>query len=527
MNYFLYCRKSTESEDRQILSIESQRREIERLALTWPEVRVVDVLEESKSARAPGRPVFDEMLRRLERGEADGLIAWHPDRLARNSIDGGKIIYLLDRKVLKDLRFSTFTFENNPQGKFMLSIIFGYSKYYVDSLSENVRRGNRTKVQKGWLPCFAPTGYLNDPATKTIVADPERFGILKRMWELMLTGIYSPRQILDIASHQWGFRTKVRKRIGGAPLSLSAVYRLLTNSFYAGIIEWEGSTHPGKHPAMITLAQYERVQQLLGRPHRPRPQLYAHLYTGMMRCGSCGLTITAEHKVNRYGSRYTYYHCTKRGRNGRCLEPSITVQELESQIGRFLEEITPPASIEAWTVAWLDRMENSRRDEGVQQRLSLERARIENDQQLENLTSLRLRDLITDQEFLSRRQTLQREDLALEENLKMAQQKSSWFEPAARLFSFNRNALSWFRAGDRETKRLILEVTGSNLSLKNRIVSIDVKKPFRSWSGTVHVPEMWAFVKDVRTFMQHPKSSSRLEVIRRLIEHQDQRLKAA
>jgi len=73
-----------------------------------------------------------------ERGEADGIVAWHPDRWARNSIDGGRIIYLLDRKVLNNLRFASFTFENNPQGKFMLSITFGYSKYYVDSLSENV-----------------------------------------------------------------------------------------------------------------------------------------------------------------------------------------------------------------------------------------------------------------------------------------------------------------------------------------------------------------------------------------------------
>jgi len=119
------------------------------------------------------------MLKRIERGEADGIISWHPDRLARNSIDGGRIIYLLDQKHLKDLRFASFTFENNPQGKFMLSIIFGYSKYYVDSLSENVRRGNRTKVENGWRPNKASIGYLNDPVTKTVIPDPRRFLLVK------------------------------------------------------------------------------------------------------------------------------------------------------------------------------------------------------------------------------------------------------------------------------------------------------------------------------------------------------------
>jgi DNA invertase Pin-like site-specific DNA recombinase len=144
MKYFIYTRKSTDSEERQVLSIEAQLTELKEFAAK-EKLEIVASLCEAKTAKEPGRTVFGEMLARIENGEAQGILAWHPDRLARNSIDGGKIIYLLDTGKIKDLKFPTFWFDSTPQGKFMMNIAFGQSKYYIDNLSENIKRGHRCR----------------------------------------------------------------------------------------------------------------------------------------------------------------------------------------------------------------------------------------------------------------------------------------------------------------------------------------------------------------------------------------------
>jgi DNA invertase Pin-like site-specific DNA recombinase len=206
--YFVYVRKSSEPDDRQALSIESQKKE---LLSRFEALSIVEIIEESRTAKAPGRPKFEAMMKRLEKGEADGLIAWHPDRLSRNSVDAGRLIYDLDLGKIKDLKFAGYNFENNPEGKWMLSVILSQSKYFVDKLPIDVHRGLKTKLEMGWRPGVAPIGYLNNLAApkglRTIIPDPERFALIRQMWDLMLTGAYSPPCIPELATRGWGLRT--------------------------------------------------------------------------------------------------------------------------------------------------------------------------------------------------------------------------------------------------------------------------------------------------------------------------------
>ncbi len=330
--YFLYVRKSSEPDDRQVLSIESQKAELLR---SYAHLPIIEVIEEAQSAKAPGRPRFERMMARIEAGEAHGIIAWHPDRLARNSVDGGRIIYALDRNTLLDLKFGQYTFENSPEGKWMLSIIFGQSKYFVDKLSKDVKRGQRAKLEQGWMPGMAPLGYQNqfDAATgaHTIISDPLRFPLVSRMWDLMLTGAYTPPRIVRMANDEWGLRTRKRPHSGDKPLSRSGIYRILTNPFYFGWFEYGGQLHLGKHPPMISEEHFWQVQKLLGRKGRQRPQSQKEFaFTGMIRCGECGCIVTAEEKrkiIKESGKErlYTYYHCTRRKTGVKCSQDKATV----------------------------------------------------------------------------------------------------------------------------------------------------------------------------------------------------------
>jgi site-specific DNA recombinase len=510
MRYFIYCRKSSEAEDRQALSIDSQHAELLRAFGDQADVEIVETFRESMSAKAPGRPIFNEMLARLEVGEADGILAWHPDRLARNSVDGGKVIYLLDTRKLTTLRFATFTFENNPQGKFMLSITFGYSKYYVDSLSENVKRGNRAKLERGWRPNNAPLGYLNNKDTKEIDPDPVLFPLVRSMFDLMLTGVYGPKEIALKARDEWGFRTPRKKKSGGGPLALATIYRILGNRFYTGDIVWNGETHRGKHKPIVSHDEFERVQALLGRPSRPRPRTKRFTYTGMMRCGRCGLMITAETKTKNR-TTYTYYHCTKRRLTPRCPEPYVPVRALEADIETFLRSLFIAPNVHAVVVRRVLSGTQDRERAAELQRESVEKALKDATTELSELVKLRTRSMIDDAMFQSEKaELLERQAKLTSERATHTAPKVNRFELVSDLVSLRRQAVEWFKVGDDETKRLILETVGSNYTLTSKKLSVEARKPFTQVPTSPSFRELRAVIDDVRTAINDPREAKHL-----------------
>jgi len=282
--YFLYARKSTEDEDRQVLSIESQLNELRTYAKREG-LTIAEEFVEAKTAKEPGRPIFTLMLEQVELGKTQGLLAWHPDRLARNSVDGGRVIYLIDTGKLTDLRFPTYRFEDTAQGKFMLAIAFGQSKYYVDNLSENVRRGFREKLRRGQWPRSAPLGYLNDLRDHTIMLDHEKAVLVKKVFELYATGDYSLQELSREVS-RWG----LAGARAGKPVHKNVLAALLKNPFYYGVMRWRGEHYEGSHPPLLSKKLFDQVQQILAQQSKPMKQgRITYPFSASCAAGSVGL----------------------------------------------------------------------------------------------------------------------------------------------------------------------------------------------------------------------------------------------
>jgi DNA invertase Pin-like site-specific DNA recombinase len=498
--YVIYARKSTESEDRQVLSIDSQVRELSTIAHEQGH-QVTGVLTESRSAKSPGRQVFGQLLRSVSQGKVQGVLSWKLDRLARNPVDGAALIWALEQGRLREVITPQRTFTNNGNDKFWMQLEFGMAKKYIDDLSDNVKRGNRAKLEQGWLPGRPPLGYLNDREAKTIIPDPDRFPLLRKAFEHVLSG-YSPAEVLRLLNDKWGFRTRIFRRGGGNALYPSHFYRILSNPFYCGLLVHNGDTYIGSHEPLLSQDEFDEVQHLLGRPNRAHTHRRLFAYTGLIHCGECGASVTAEHKVNRYGSAYTYYHCTKRKRTVRCSQKTVELGVLESQILGYLRNLTISDDIADWALQKV----RAFRSESAGTRTSLLRSLATTEvglrTQRNQLTDLRIRGLISDEEFSVKRGELVAQELRLRQHReKAAHDGAGWLELFEKAILFANQAEKRFAAVDPTDRREIVMAVGSNLTLRDRLLSIDVRKPLSLVvEGTRN--SRWQGLEDgIRTFL--------------------------
>lgn len=343
VRYCLYARKSTESEERQVLSIDSQIKEMLQLA-ERDGLEIVAMKRESHSAKETGqRPVFNEIVEEIRTGKYNGILTWAPDRISRNAGDLGKIVDLMDAGILQEIRTYGQRFSNSPNEKFLLMILGSQAKLENDNRGVNVRRGLRTRCEMGYRPGIAPTGYVNEKHADRkchVSLDPERADVIKKMFEKVAHDKWSGPRLYHWLRFEINFQTAGKK-----PLALGNMYRILSNPFYYGVFEYpkkSGNWYNGKHEPLVSKDLFDKVQEQLQRGNIQRTS-HEFAFTKLMTCGACGSCISAEEKYKALKdgttARYVYYGCG-RTRDKQCKgNKYLREEELVNQLFGILDQI--------------------------------------------------------------------------------------------------------------------------------------------------------------------------------------------
>ena len=444
----------------------------------------METITESKTAKLPNNRIgFANLVKLIEKGKIDGIICWKLNRLARNPVDGGIISWLLQTGKLKCIKTSERCYY--PTDNVLLfAVELGMANQEVRELSKNVARALESKASKGHYPGVPMIGYVNSKWRKKgeerILKDHERFPLVRKIWDLMLTGNYTPSEIRRIATTEWKLDTPRRRTSGGKPLAPSAIYKILTNIFYTGNFTYKNKFYRGNHPPMITTDEFERVQKLLGRKGLQKPITHDFPYTGIMRCENCGAAITATQKKkwNKRSSTistYTYYHCTRRMGIDDCKEPSVTLANLELQIEDILKEFS--IDTDAYRIALKILDENLMQDPAEQRAIeSKQRTYIsETRAKLDKLLTLLINDTISEHDYTKQKMELEQKLVLTETALVNANggNNSQISKQVKKVFHFCHYGISALRNGDVKTKRSILSALGSNQRIKSKKLYVD------------------------------------------------------
>jgi site-specific DNA recombinase len=502
--HVIYARKSTESDDRQVLSIDSQIQELKVLALRRG-LEVQEVLTEARSAKAPGRPIFGSLMKRVSKGEIGSVLCWKMDRLARNHLDHGSVLQALADGKLERVITPEREYTTDGNDRFLGNFELGIATKFIDDLRSNVKRGNRARFQEGWPNFRPPIGYVEDRSGSStiVVPDKARHPIVRQMWDLLLQRRMNPIEIARWAEAH-GLRTRKTARLGGKPLCFQAVFKLFGNPYYMGLIRLRsGESYRGSHPPMVTPDEFEQAQEILGRPTRTHFVRRVFAYAGLLTCGLCGRRLIPEEHVKRSGKRFVYYRCRGRTNGRACPNPCLPEAAFERQLEADLHRLTlPPAAM-----AWIRDNIRPKLDATLQgrtaQRGGIERALAEAARELDALLTLKLRGQVDDETFERRRLGLLDRQAKLRLQLDQpAPTPEELLQRVEGALNFSASLPRAFREADAVRRRQIFHAICANPTVKDRKALYKANEPWSFFENAGLTRSWCTIVEQMRTWIE-------------------------
>ncbi|TCC93695.1 recombinase family protein [Pedobacter frigiditerrae] len=528
--YFEYARKSTEGDSRQVLSIEGQLKDNQKV-IEREGLNVTHSFQDKKSASIPfNRPFYTDMINRIKKGEASGIVVWHIDRLMRNHLEAGEFQYLLQTGAIQSIWTPYKEYRSEDNG-LLLSIEASVATQFSRDLAVKVKRGLLQKCELGQPPMLAKLGYLNTKysihGTNEIIEDPERFHIIRKAFEMLLSRQYTTPAITDILNNEYGFRTRQSGKKAPCPLHVSVLYRIFTDPFYYGYFSYMGKQYKGVYKPMITLQEFEQAQEILGRKGKLKPKRHEFPFAGFIKCGVCGCAITASKKTKMIKSTreyksYVFYHCTKR--REKCTEKEYTKAiEMEEMIIRELETSTLIPKFRDWAIEAIkeDYHEEVSKHKKLLQQIASYEQRLA--RELDKLLDLRISEAISEEKYLEKKSEKEAVlNRVIDKKKKLESNVNDWLGQFSEKLVFATNVVERFKNGEFCEQKGICLTLGWNWELKEKTLLIsklewfitiqELKKLYDKYKHTLEP------IKTYKEFKECSYFYDILRVVRRLRE---------
>ena len=473
IRYIIYIRKSTDETKRQIMSLDAQRRELRDFAKRERLV-IVEEVEECRTAKEPGRPLFNSVLTRIENGEANGLLCWDIDRLYRNPVDEGRVRWMLQRGIIASIRTPNRSYAPSDAG-LLIAVEGGRATDFIIHHKRDVARGVREKLLGGaWPGGTKAFGYIYDHDQHNIVPHPKQAKIVAKIFQEFSGGRDGLTKVSERLA-QLGVLS-----ISGKPWSKSQVHSFLTNRLYMGVMVWNGEVFEGKYRPIITPELFAKVAAALKVRSKPRRTRVGHNFPfcGLFRC-TCNSMMTAQWAKGN-GGLYRYYRCVRKSTLTDCSEPYVQEKIVADQCAEILSALAIAPEDAALLRDLIDRdaAKNGEAVEAAASEVGERLATIQN--KLNKLTRAYLNEVLDEESFQAAKADLVTEKAALKQEKTRLQKTgaSYWIEPAKEVINTLESATKIQNSKSPLEISSLVQKIGTNRLISRKKVTLDFAPPY-------------------------------------------------
>jgi len=473
--YVVYCRKSTDRDDKQIQSLETQEEHILTYAIK-NNLTITTIYKEAHSAKRPNRrPIWDQVLKDLRTRKANCLLVYTISRCSRNPQESGILQQLLVDRVIQEIRTldQVFMPEDN---QLMFALLSSLSSQASAELAKATLDGMVKKAKSGQPVNKPPIGYTNHLETKECIPDPDRFTKVRHLFDLALKDKYSLLEISEIANKKLHL-VPLRKKEYATTMGPATVHSILTNIFYTGVFKFNGTQYEGKYTPMITKGEHDKIRYILSsKKEGAKAHTKDFKFSNLIRCGHCGVLMVAEDKIKilkRDGRKlhWNYYRCSRSKNRNDYTCPHVKYYREELIESQFLETLSKITVDKDLAELAIEAIKDEHRRECQDHAKIAEKKRKEVadlEAKLKDLLTLRLNKCLNDNEYMDAKQNLSNQLALARQSVSLTDSRfDTWVDKAERAFNFCIHAKEEYEKGGTERKKEILQTLGSRWVIKD------------------------------------------------------------